>query len=424
MNIIDKPIDNQMDKQTDKIDKITKIGQFKNTYKYIDIIHGVCELSLLSMKIMNHSIFQRLKELKQLGPYYMIDANGRGAHNRFDHSVGVAYLSRFTVLSLQKKNPMISDRLVLLVEVAGLCHDLGHGPFSHTFDDMLHTLFDKHPNIRHENRSLVLLEKIIRDLQKEGECDITDNELQLIKFFIEPKIDYKFNKSDELIINTKFNIEYYQGVEQIVNNKLSRIDVDKIDYLMRDAYHLQVNSLTNWDIKMILSNSNIINGCWAFDGQNSNFVTELLFRRSMFYENFYLKPDSLNASIMISDMLKKISSNINVSSFALANDNDIKDYCKLTDKYIIELVLNNEDEFKEANDLLHKLLRKELYKPVAKIITMNAVKNAATSSEKSNTFQDKNSPVNVLPTIRLISGDRLVKLIELGTIFTVYDKNY
>ena len=98
--------------------------------------------------------FQRLRLIKQLGTSYKIWPGA--AHNRFEHclgapsthplhvfvphltiSPGVAYLARCMVEHLKSQQPElgITDRDVECVQLAGLCHDLGHGPFSHVWDD-------------------------------------------------------------------------------------------------------------------------------------------------------------------------------------------------------------------------------------------------------------------------------------------------
>ena len=58
------------------------------------------------------------------------------AHNRFEHSVGVCHLAEDVIQRFQVAQPSleISEDDVEAVRVAGLCHDLGHGPFSHVFD--------------------------------------------------------------------------------------------------------------------------------------------------------------------------------------------------------------------------------------------------------------------------------------------------
>ena len=57
-------------------------------------------------------------------------------HTRFEHSVGVCYLAGKMIRSIAKNQPelKITKKDIELIEIAGLCHDIGHGPFSHLFD--------------------------------------------------------------------------------------------------------------------------------------------------------------------------------------------------------------------------------------------------------------------------------------------------
>ena len=107
-----------------------------NAIKQIyDPVHGFIPLSQLMVQIMDTPEFQRLRDLKQLGAAYFVFPSA--THSRLEHSIGVSFLARETMISLQQRQPElnITARLIELVQIAGLIHDLGHGPYSHLYDD-------------------------------------------------------------------------------------------------------------------------------------------------------------------------------------------------------------------------------------------------------------------------------------------------
>ena len=167
---------------------------FDPIYKYI-------EFEPLLISIIDTQEFQRLRYIKQLGICYFVFSGA--SHNRFEHSLGVSYLSGEMIKNLKNKQPElnITDRQILLIKIAGLVHDLGHACYSHFFDHLfLKSKFDeKEEKIEHEYRSGWLFEFIV----KKYKLKITKEECKFIKKLINPgKEDNSFiydivaNKND------------------------------------------------------------------------------------------------------------------------------------------------------------------------------------------------------------------------------------
>uniref|UniRef100_A0A673UJM0 Deoxynucleoside triphosphate triphosphohydrolase SAMHD1 n=1 Tax=Suricata suricatta TaxID=37032 RepID=A0A673UJM0_SURSU len=155
---------------------ISTLGDRKKLYNYIqqlrevhvhamkvinDPIHGHIELHPLLIRIIDTPQFQRLRYIKQLGSSYYIFPGA--SHNRFEHSLGVGYLAGCLVRALREKQPelQISERDVLCVQIAGLCHDLGHGPFSHMFDGRFIPLARPDVEWTHEQGSVKMFEHLV-----------------------------------------------------------------------------------------------------------------------------------------------------------------------------------------------------------------------------------------------------------------------
>ena len=176
-------------------------------------IHGFITLSPRMLSIVDTIEFKRLHNLRQLGVSYIVYPSAN--HTRFEHSLGVAHLAKLLIKNLQANQPelCINDNQVELIQIAGLIHDIGHGPFSHLWDDSI--VEEGEPE--HEERGI----KIFKDMVEKYNLHFTKQEVDEISMMINPSGEYKLN-----------------FMYQIVANKMCGIDVDKIDYLQRDSYHV------------------------------------------------------------------------------------------------------------------------------------------------------------------------------------------
>lgn len=131
-------------------------------YKVLhDPIHKYISLQDEILQIIDTPQYQRLRDLKQLGTVSFVYAGA--THNRFEHSIGVSYLSGAMIDHLASSQPDldISAEERLWVRAAGAVHDLGHGPFSHVFDGLF--LPSARPGVKwsHEDMSLDLLDLLL-----------------------------------------------------------------------------------------------------------------------------------------------------------------------------------------------------------------------------------------------------------------------
>ena len=205
-----------------------------------DSVHGHFELHPLLCRVIDTPQFQRLRDLRQLGGVSYVFATGN--HSRFEHSIGVSFLSTCFIRRLQKQHPelAISEEECLIVGLAGLCHDLGHGMLSHMFGSaFIRGIHGENCEWEHEHASATLLRYLV---------DSNDLHATFRAHGLDPINDV--HTAQELIFGDAHEAPAgweWRGLSNrraflfdIVANKISGVDVDKFDYFMRDSKNLGI----------------------------------------------------------------------------------------------------------------------------------------------------------------------------------------
>lgn len=228
-----------------------------------DRVHGQIQLDGLLIAVMDTSEFQRLDRIKQLGGCLYVYPSA--THTRKEHSIGVAYLSGYMARHLAETQPelCIDAADILCVELAGLTHDLGHGPFSHMFEAFMKQVEKEGETDpwEHENMSGKLLELLIKNNNIPvwdyfGESEGGDLWRQHISFAV--KLISGLKLTDE------WPTDIGRGPEKrflfdIVSNARNSIDVDKLDYLARDAMACFGSPKTpGFDLYRIIKSSRVL----------------------------------------------------------------------------------------------------------------------------------------------------------------------
>ncbi|MFP3346428.1 MAG: HD domain-containing protein [Sulfolobaceae archaeon] len=209
--------------------------------KVFDEIHGYITLNDLETKIIDSPIFQRLRRIKQTSLAYLVYPGAM--HTRFSHSLGTFYLSQKVGEKLQQSGIITSEELNL-IRLSSLLHDIGQFPFSHAIE----------PLYLQSNLS----NKVLRD-------EIIRNDAELKEIF------------EEYSVDVGKILRIYNGDNSFSSIIDSDVDVDRMDYLIRDSRHTGVQ-LGNLDLERLIDTISY--------GEDGNII--VLEKGLYSLENFYI----------------------------------------------------------------------------------------------------------------------------------------
>ncbi len=194
-----------------------------------DPIHNIIEVEDDIVKLIDTYAFQRLRRIRQLGVAWLVYPAAE--HSRLTHSLGVFGMSKRIINALKQNSKKINleKKEEKLISIAALLHDIGHGPFSHTFENVIKNLGG---SFNHEEMSIRIIQEnkeITLHLQEYG-ANFPDLVCQILKK------------------------EYPSPhVGSIIS---SQFDADRIDYLLRDSYMTGAN-YGKFDVDWLLKNISI-----------------------------------------------------------------------------------------------------------------------------------------------------------------------
>jgi len=182
---------------------------------FYDPLYGQIVIPPPYMPIVDSPAFRRLQYLRQLGLCYLSFPGGN--HTRFEHSLGAFHLAGFIGQTFEKSKVIDAyerNRLVHMLRLAALCHDIGHGPFSHMSENVLLGLG---ASVTHEEMGAAVL-------------------IHHLSYAFEPFKDFNITPEliGSLITHTPTSDRMAGWVADLIS---SDFDVDRLDYLQRDAHY-------------------------------------------------------------------------------------------------------------------------------------------------------------------------------------------
>ncbi|XP_078310158.1 deoxynucleoside triphosphate triphosphohydrolase SAMHD1-like isoform X3 [Crassostrea virginica] len=367
-----------------------------------DPIWGPIELHPLCVRVINTPEFQRLRSIKQLGGCSYVYPGA--CHSRFEHSIGTSYLAGCLSRALQKKineqgqkQLEISDKEILCLELGGLCHDLGHGPFSHLLDLMFYPKVKEKnkdlPSWTHEDNSLKMIDRIFESIKFDD--FITLEDIEFIKELIQKPLDgYKTYK----------NQPEKQFFFEIIANDLNSIDVDKWDYFSRDCHMLGLHH--NFQCERTIKLAKVVehDGKWHISYPKSEWFNlfDMYYTRFTLHRRAYQHPVAKAVDIMITDALLKADEWLTFppgakNGICLSKSvTEMDAYMWVTDDVLhqVRMLPSNVDEdIADAKRILDRIHRRDLYRLVGENkITWRDLPNQEKKKEYRKSLQEWMKP--------------------------------
>ncbi|EFJ21552.1 hypothetical protein SELMODRAFT_106890 [Selaginella moellendorffii] len=310
----------------------------------LDNLHGNTYVDPLSLKFVDSLQFQRLRDIKQLGLCYLVYPGA--SHSRFEHSLGVYKLARMTVENLAKNVRVIFFRaLVFPLDnrvfqpdfLSGLLHDVGHGPFSHVFDnEFLPRIMPGH-KWSHEDMSTRMIDYIV-DV---NHIDISSTDLKRVKDMIlcskNPSLIEEYNEKTFLF--------------DIVANGRNSIDVDKFDYILRDSRACGITS--NFTLGRLMDNIKVIDNEICYLATDAMEVWNLFRTRADLFRKIYTHRKVKALELMLADVLVLSDDYLGISAGVF----DPEQFWKMDDSLLKAIETSDVDELKEARELVWRMKR-------------------------------------------------------------------
>ncbi|MCK4498314.1 HD domain-containing protein, partial [Candidatus Bathyarchaeota archaeon] len=335
-----------------------------------DPVYGYVYLSESEKNLVDSFPMQRLHRLRQLAgaEYVYPGAN----HTRFEHSIGTMHLAhRLT------DNPNLSQHLdegeMEMIHCAALLHDVGHGPFSHVFEHLL----EKFLNQTHEEMTAWIIEK----------SELSDK----IK-----TAGYDPRKIAKLAIG-RLAPEGKAFMDQTIQ---SAVDVDKLDFIVRDTYHTGAE-YGNVDVFRLIHMLDVLDENLAIDTGALSALESFILARVESFRSIYFHRVSRAVQIMLASAMEAAKDELGLVKFSTPEE-----YLALNDYTVWTMLKLSEKSRKIMENLERRRLLKCVYdqtfyvkeKTISKLFSAEEIRNEMRDKIAEEAGIDPKSVVIDVPT--------------------------
>ncbi|MBP2624955.1 MAG: HD domain-containing protein [Nitrosopumilaceae archaeon] len=330
----------------------------------IDPIHDFIKLNLHEIEIIDNPIFQRLRKIKQLSGAHLVYPSAM--HSRFEHSLGVLHVANFISITLYEKGILNNDD-IKKIRLAALLHDIGHGPFSHLFEE-------------------ILIEKRCMSHEKIGN--------EVIQYTEIGDILSKHGFDKRQISDIAFGNSKTQFINEIISGALS---ADIMDYLLRDGYFTGAEH-AKIDHKRIVQSLGIHNDRLSLEKSAIYSFESMMHSRYQMFRTVYFHKTVRSAEVMLLNSIKSSFDELGLAELNIDNYLKLDDYSMLlkilnlipskTTKYAKKLAKNYVDRI-----LLKCVFEKYLHDNDTNITSYELVKSISDTSkvDPSKIFIDRST---------------------------------
>ncbi len=345
-----------------------------------DPIHGFIGLTDIEAKIINSLPYQRLRRIKQLSGGHFVYPTAE--HTRFGHCIGVMYLAGLSGKRLLNRMGL-GDKKLQEIRIAGLLHDIGHGPFSHVFEEVL---IEKRGMNHEDVTEWIILKSELGDmLESEGISKKRIGDLVRGR---------QKTKKDSIIA----------GIVA------GQIDSDKMDYLIRDSFYCGVNyGLV--DIHRLIDSIEISKDYqMQFDIAARGALESFLVARYEMFLNVYYHKTVRSVEVMLIKLINAADNTLQLTSFSSPEE-----FIELDDMSLISRIRSidpsESEDAKEAARMVNLLDSRILYKSafekvlhtqdrfVSKILTKSKVRESIQEEIASIAGVEKDEVIVDVPTL-------------------------
>jgi HD superfamily phosphohydrolase len=268
-----------------------------------DPIHKNIKFTHVEKEIIDTDIFQRLRRIRQLAGAHLVYPGA--LHSRFEHSLGSMFLAGMAGQTLFDKGYFTDIDLIQQLRLAALLHDVGHGPFSHLFEEIL----KDSKNSSHENLGeRIIFETKISDIVKQN------------------------GYSPATISSLSFGKHKLGFLNEVISGGLS---VDLMDYLPRDSY-FSGTEYGKVDYFRIINSLEVSSSKELGINKSALYSYEsMLISRYQMFKSVYFHKTVRSGEVMILHSMKHLNQSLHLTDF-----DSLEDFFNLHDEKVLELLCN------------------------------------------------------------------------------------